>query len=212
VDKKILLEKHNGSLWKLLKIYNTKGALYKGALLWVAISLDVIFIVITNIAHLNGFNLIKTITDLYISIIPSLLGFNLGAYALLIGLASTDLINKMSKSYETKFTSFQRASSVFGFCVLLQAFALIISFIFKLEILVVESATAQLPIIGECWTLIFNSLGLFVLNLFGIYSILILISVIGSIFAISQAAHFFAVRNHIKNTITTQNPPNSESS
>lgn len=200
MDKKTLKENHNGSLGKLLKIYNTKGDLYKGTFLWTSIIVNLILIVFVYCLHINTYNLIVSVTDLYISILPSLLGFNLGAYALLIGLASSDLINKMSSSYETKFTSFQRASSVFGFCVLLQAVSLIISFSFKLITtinagtdLIFSSTTSNTNLIHGI-----NLISFFILNLFGIYSLLILISVIINIFALSQAAHFFAVTKHIK--------------
>ncbi len=200
MDKKTLKENHGGGLGKLLKIYNTKGDLYKGTFLWVSIIANLILIIAIYALRVKTYELIKDVTDLYISILPSLLGFNLGAYALLIGLASSDLINKMSSSYETKFTSFQRASSVFGFCVLLQAASLIISFFFKLVIMMNnETSIAFFSIISNPHLIqVINLLSLFILNLFGVYSLLILISVILNIFALSQAAHFFAVTKHIK--------------
>jgi hypothetical protein len=196
VDKKTLLENHDGSLWTLLKIYNANGDLYKGKLLLYSITINFIITILVWFLKLDCYNLIINFTNLYLSILPNLLGFNLGAYALLIGLSSSNLINKLSATYETKFTLFQRASSVFGFCVLLLAFSLIISFLFHVGIAIGESS--NLFPLTKAQIDLFNILSLFVLNLFGIYSIFILLSVIRSIFSISQAAHFFAVTNHIK--------------
>lgn len=200
MDKQLLIENHNGSLRKLLKIYNTKGDLYKGVILLLSLNIDIAISIFIDVLKLDVYKLVVSFTNIYMTILPSLLGFNLGAYALLIGLASSDLIKKMSSSYETKFTSFQRASSVFGFCVLLQALALIIAFLFQISINLGADVSLNIhphsnfELFFDC----LNFSGLFILNLFGIYSILILISVIGSIFAISQAAHFYAVTDHIR--------------
>lgn len=185
---------------QLLRIYNAKGDLYKGRFLLISLSINCVFILVLNLIAEEFHTIIVNLVDLYIAVIPSLLGFNLGAYALLVGLGSSHLIEKLSATYETKFTSFQRASSVFGFCVLLQAIALIVAFFCKMFIIIGETPGITLPsFLYDLKVVYFINTGcLFFLNWIGIYSILILLSVIGSIFAISQASHFYAVTGHMK--------------
>lgn len=194
MDKHPLIVNHDGGLRRLLIIYNQNGALWKGPLLITSIFFDTVLILGLYSFTPDLFKFLSDVTDLYITVLPSLLGFNLGAYALLIGLASTDLLGNLSRAEVKKYSTFQRASSVFGFCVLLQAVALIVAFAYKLEISIADEI---IPHLALKTANIINLVGIFILNAFGFYSIFSLIAVIRAVFSISQAAHFFSVTGHI---------------
>lgn len=194
---------HSNSWKKLWKIYNKDNSGYKGIMLWVSITLNLIIIIYSALGKVDPFSLLEKYVVLYIEIIPSLLGFNLGAYALLIGLASTSFLNKMTKGINEGYTFFQRASSIFGFCIAVQAVSLIFSFIVKefIEIQNIKNFSAPY-IFSNDEACIFNYIVLFIINFVGIYSITLVLMIIKNIFGISQTANFFNGLENLRNEDT----------
>lgn len=190
----------------MIAIYNAKGALYKGTLLRTSVIINLLMTIVIAFIISDIYSLIVYFTELYITVLPSLLGFNLGAYALLIGLASSDVLHKMTNIFEKTYSSFQRASSVFGFCVLIQALALIFAFLIKSCLLIGAESSIQLIHLSESFIWWLNLTVIFFLNALGVYSILILISVIRNIFTLSQAAHLFAVTKTIQKIRNQKDP------
>jgi hypothetical protein len=185
---------HLGDLKTLLRIYNAKGDLYKGKFLWISIAIDILLTVDLGLSRSDIYGAISKIIESYIAILPCLLGFNLGAYALLIGFGTSSFLGRISKNFDKKVTLFQRASSVFGFCVLLQAVALIFVFVTKQIIAIQESTGSDLlaSILPDNAIAMINGSAYFIINLLGIYSITILVKVIENIFSLSQLSHFYS--------------------
>ncbi|HEY0055771.1 MAG TPA: hypothetical protein VGB63_10475 [Pedobacter sp.] len=186
---------HLGDIKTLLRIYNAKGALYNGTYLWISLVVTLVLTLICYYSAADFYKLIQALCNIYTSVLPSLLGFNLGAYALLIGLGSSSFIGRFSRKFAVKITLFQRASSVFGFCVLLQALALIAAFFYNLIIIIQEQS--QLSLMNNFFDDIdavnkFNAFAFYFLNFIGTYSVLIIIKVVENIFSLSQLAHFYS--------------------
>lgn len=82
------------------------------------------------------YDVIVNTVDLSISILPTLLGFNLGAYALIIGfLTSKNLIIALTKKGKDSGASrLEIISSVFAMNVITQAFSLLVAFMIKMSI------------------------------------------------------------------------------
>ena len=194
---------HSNSWPKLWQIYNKDNSAYKGLMLWISFALNLIIIIYSSLGKIDPYLLIEKYVGLFIEIIPSLLGFNLGAYALLIGLASTSFLNKMTKGIDKEYTFFQRASSVFGFCIAIQAVSLIISFVIREFIEIQNTKNFISPFTlcdGEAEKI--NYVILFIANFFGIYSITLVLMIIKNIFGISQTANFFNGLENLKDRKT----------
>lgn len=195
------IKKNHSSKWPVIwYIYNKNQKFYKGVM-FLTSSVFSLFIIITSIVlEVDFFRLICEITDLYISIIPNLLGFNLGAYALLIGLTSSTFLPHLTKGIDKDVTFFQKASSVFAFCIALQALTLIFAFVIKQIVLLQElSDKAHIFLNNDIISLI-NVPIFFILNFIGIYSILLILMLVKNIFGLSQTANFFSGVENIKST------------
>lgn len=195
------IKKNHSSKWPVIwYIYNKNQKFYKGVM-FLTSSVFSLFIIITSIVlEVDFFRLICEITDLYISIIPNLLGFNLGAYALLIGLTSSTFLPHLTKGIDKDVTFFQKASSVFAFCIALQALTLIFAFVIKQIVLLQElSDKAHIFLNNDIISLINVSI-FFILNFIGIYSILLILMLVKNIFGLSQTANFFSGVENIKST------------
>jgi hypothetical protein len=110
----------------LLKQYELK-LLLKGGLVPFVLSI-IIFLPIYLYTHKPIIVLIEIVVDLVLSIIPSLLGFVLGGYALLIGFGNISIIAKQKAN---EISLYQKMSTVFSISLLMQIFLLIFAFIVK---------------------------------------------------------------------------------
>lgn len=110
----------------LLRQYSVKLFL-KGAFLPIIIS---VFILIPIICFSSNsiLELIELIVDLIMSIIPSLLGFVLGGYAILIGISNIAIV---TVKIDDKLTLYQKISTVFSISLIMQLFLLVLAFIVK---------------------------------------------------------------------------------
>ena len=99
------------------------------------ISLIITIVIIVGACWRNNtnineyYNTLSNITDTILSLLPSILGFCIGGYALIIGACSTDTIKKMSEPQEHGLSLFQILSSVFAATLIIQCFTLVIAYI-----------------------------------------------------------------------------------
>ena len=93
---------------------------------------------------------ISEITNLIITIIPNVLGFLLGGYALLMGFSGSNIVETMSKSKDNKPTLYQKQNTVFAvalFALFIGLVAgLIVELILKAQIIVPLPYADYLPI------------------------------------------------------------------
>lgn len=130
------------------------------------------------------YNTLLHITDIILSLLPSILGFCIGGYALIIGACSTDVIKKMSDPQKHDLSLFQILSSVFAATLIIQCFTLVIAYIVRLCLLL-EIGTDSV-IIGVA-----VDVGVILILLFlSCISLSLLYYTIVNIFNMGQTMHF----------------------
>ena len=142
------------------------------------------------------FEYIDDLASTVLSTFPSLLGFSLAGYALIIGASDLKLIGRMSeplKSNKEKLSYFQTTSCVFASSVLIQCFTLILAFCVHLIV------KQKLTVDNECVCLILNFFIYITLLFFGLFSMLLLCSTVLNLFTYGQTVHF-CVRQDIEMT------------
>lgn len=125
-----------------------------------------------------------------VSVFPNLLGFNLSAYAIIVGFSSLDLVKTMMRPQKNKrFSLFQETSSIFAFSILVQSIVLITSF-------VISSLDRINPVnffgLLDFFELIINriSVVLFPILVFlSIYAIVLIPFIVFNIFSFGQMNH-----------------------
>lgn len=136
---------------------------------------------------------LEKLADFSITVFPSLLGFNLGGYALLIGFGNTTLIKSMTDRVDGDASLFQNLSAIFAFSILLQAVALI------LAILVRQFIEINLSFSVSAAAASYTNIGVFfVLGFLSLWALLLLPYVITNLFTFGQLHHFFLAIEKIK--------------
>jgi hypothetical protein len=171
----------NFGIKALLKLYEVR-LLLKGAKWPILISL----ILITVFIYKDGVNiaLIEEVVGLVLNIIPSLLGFVLSGYALLIGFGNIGIIAK--KKNPTKPTLYQKVSTVFAIGLIMQIALLVFAFVVK--VLIKANLTCWIGCIYLCKL---TNYAIFFLLVFGLLYVVIMIKdLVINIFNFSQVQHF----------------------
>jgi len=145
-----------------------------------------------NIRDNNYVDLLKLV-DFNIAIFPSLLGFNLGGYALLIGFGNIALIKSMTESQEGKASIFQKLSAIFAFSILLQATVLILAIVIRYFTDIGLSFEVQ-----DITAATFNIALYFLLAFFSLWAIFLLPYVITNLFTFGQLHHFYLTIEKMK--------------
>lgn len=134
---------------------------------------------------------LSIVVDLILSIIPSLLGFVLSGYALLIGFGNIEVIAKKPKYKQgdnpNKPTLYQRVSTVFAFGLIIQIFLLVITFVIKLILKL--DLPCLINTFGVC-----NAINyiIFIMLVFGLLYVTVMIKdLVINIFNFSQVQHIF---------------------
>ena len=162
----------------LLRQYDLKLFL-KGSILPSIISV-LVLIPIFLCSSVSYIELIEITVDLVNSIIPSLLGFVLGGYAMLIGFSNVSII---AVKINDKITLYQKISTVFSMSLIMQIFLLLFSFAIKL---IIKASISVLPILADVTNIIciiFLFYGL-------IYITLMIKDLVINIFNLSQYQNF----------------------
>lgn len=133
-------------------------------------------------------NVITFVLDLIVSIIPSLLGFVLSGYALLIGFGNIKIIakKKNSKNGDQKPTLYQKVSSVFAISLIMQIGLLVVAFILKIIMKIDFPCICSSLIVCD----IVNQIT-FAFLVFGLLYVTVMIKdLVINIFNFSQLQHF----------------------
>lgn len=177
----------NFGIKAILKIYDIKlllnGAKYPFA---ITIIISIAFLLFGQIDK----DVLIAVVDLVLSIIPSLLGFVLSGYALLIGFGNIEVIAKRKKTDDTtisKPTLYQKVSTVFAVGLIMQIILLVFAFGLKLVL------KLEIPCLFDdsriCETV---NYGIFILLVFGLLYVTVMIKdLVVNIFNFSQVQHFF---------------------
>ncbi|WP_297101806.1 hypothetical protein [uncultured Draconibacterium sp.] len=186
---KLLKETHNGNLKTLLKIYWSNKPIFKSQYFWTAICVSTLSIIFASLLQIPKFDILKFLAQQATSIIPSVLGFNLGAYIILISLNSTNILKEMTEpniEEGEKYSFYQKMSSVFAFSLLLQTTSLVFGIIVSTVINLCSSI-----VIGNIFAEIMNILSQFFLCFVLTYSLVLIGQVVLNVFNFGQVIHFF---------------------
>jgi len=175
----------NFGIKALYKLYD-KRLLIKGAL-WPFIFTLFIALFFVFFGEINK-DIISSEVDLVLSIIPSLLGFVLSGYALLIGFGNIEIIakKKTSENGNSKPTLYQKVSTVFAVSLIMQIMLLVYAFGLKLILKI------DLPCLFDNFLIcrIINYLIFFLLTFGALYVTVMIKDLVINIFNFSQLQHF----------------------
>lgn len=180
IDKKSIESQHRHGLSGLVATYSLNN-LFRGLRLSLPIAIALFLLIQYGGSSKKSFEIISDICSLAISIIPNLLGFMLGGYAILISFGNVDILKQLAELKEKGGSLYQQLSSIFAFCLVVQGYSLlyyaILSIIIKLEI---KSPDFE----------IVNDIGVFFTLFTLIYAICSIIDVIINVFSFSQYHHW----------------------
>ena len=183
-------ESHNGNLRTLLRIYWENKPIWKSYFFWAAFISSIIIQTIILLTSKSFLPSIEFVCNQMLSIMPNILGFNLGGYVLLIGMNSQNILNEITEPNPEaippeKYSLFQKQSSVFAYSILMQASTILIGYIFKGIIHLGVS-----PVSNNIADVV-NFIGFWIINFISIYAVLLIAQIVLNIFNFGQILHFF---------------------
>src|SRR5688572_18787831 len=122
---------HKGNFKTLMSIYWSNKPVYYSIYFWVAIILTLVINIFVFVIGSSFMSNIEFFSDKMTSIMPNILGFNLGGYVLLIGLNSQSILDEITEPIgDNKYSLFQKKSAVFAFSIIIQAASILLGFTF----------------------------------------------------------------------------------
>lgn len=185
MNDELIKKKHERTIRSLFRIITSRRKLLKSCQLWMSLGVSIILTAYVLMSKLATIDVISTLTELCLNVLPNIIGFNLGAYVLFISLSSDRLLYELTDDYnDEEYSTYQHISSVFAWSILVQILALIVAWSYKIIIsFEITLALAEY----------FNSI---VLILFlSTYAIFLIYRIIMNVFTIGQVIHFFTIIN-----------------
>ena len=168
--------------WEIYPMLN----IWKGAKLPI-ILLVASFVVYLFKGNVSEIELIKLVGSLVINGFPSIIGFILTGYALIIGFSGSDFLLKMAKSKaDEKNSLFERVNSTFAFVV----GALVITYLVAGVVTFVMGLQIEWPFSEGVEA--YNAFVLFLLLFLFYYSVCTLLDIVFNVFNLGQLAHAVA--------------------
>ena len=181
-----LKNRHQYSIRGIFPKYIIRKFLYfRSILISIAITAVLSFLIIC-FRFKNTFDLLKEIIDITIDLIPNILGFCIGGYALIIGIGNIDALKKMSSPMKKRenLSFFQILSSVFAGSLIIQCITLLLSFVIKILLKI------EIPALSNSIAIIINSLAIIIILFFSTLSIVLLYYTVINLFNYGQSMHF----------------------
>jgi hypothetical protein len=189
---------HQPGIKGILHIHGIRRASKK-----IPLRLAILFTFLTSLLFFgtakSSYIILSSFIDIGISLLPNLLGFSLGGYALIIGFGNVSLIKSMTRRLSNENGSlFQKLSAIFAFGILLQISSLILTYVAKLIIqfdvsLLPNSLSARSTIYG-----IVNVFASIVLLFFYYWTLFIIPFIVTNIFSFGQTHHMFLTVEKLK--------------
>jgi len=152
---------------------------------WISLAISIVLLFVSPFSKQDSFVITSFWVSQILTIFPSLLGFNLGGYALIIGFGNAELVQSLTKKGKNRKNSiFQKLSGIFAYAILLQLFAFCLAFFGNFSIQL--KFTLQQDLIRN----ILNYLFTFLLSFIGLWGIFILPSLVINVFNFGQMHHF----------------------
>lgn len=178
-------------IWDIL----LKKGTFKKFPFWLSIFLSAgICVSLICLSPENSFRYLKDSTELILSFFPSLLGFSLGGYALVVGFSNLDLIKAGAKP--EKHSVYQILNAVFSLCIFLQVMTTLLSFVVSwiIKVNLFDLTTLQTGIVGN----VTNSIVLLFMVFSSIYSLLLTPYVVTNLFTLSQVNSSYLTIQKVK--------------
>nr|WP_321405910.1 hypothetical protein [uncultured Carboxylicivirga sp.] len=185
-------KQHHVSLSTLFRIYGgVKGFIESGYFWFALISAIALMFFIQLVLGFDSYGLIVSLKDLLLSTFPSILGFNIGAYALVIGFGDKSVLDKIRAAKGTNnFSLFQTIGGTFAMSVLIQATTFGIAFMLHIFIRTFGNVNLFNLSINSIHTA--NNCMAFILLFFSIYSVVLIPKIVLNVFSFSQLYHYFS--------------------
>ncbi len=134
----------------------------------------------------DTFVLLEDIIEITLNLLPNLLGFCIGGYALIIGMGNIEALKKMSSPMKKRenLSFFQILSSIFAGSLVLQCITLLLSFIIQILL------NLKLPAHSDQIAIIVNSLTIISVLFFSVLSVVLLYYTVINLFNYGQSMHF----------------------
>lgn len=190
-------DRHKYSLKGILPRYIIRKFVYSWSmLLSISISITLWTAVLFCCEDDLYFSFLSKVVDLILNLLPSILGFCIGGYALIIGAGNLDVLRKMADPMQKRdwLSFFQIMSCVFAASLVIQCFTLLISFVVKILI------DIDIPPITDGIAQIMNAGIILVLLFLSTLSITLLHYTVINIFNFGQSTHLL-IRIEKKNKI-----------
>jgi len=196
-DKQDILKNHSLSIKGIYTPYICKKLFHSWGLKFSAILSIGCFLFLFFFPKVDYYILLSKIIDTNISILPSLLGFCVGGYALIIGFGHKEMLQKMSDPSDlsegkNSMSFFQIMSSIFAASTIIQTITLLLSYI------VLFIVNLELICKNELICKIINIFTTALIFFFSIYSIVLIYYMVVNIFNFGQTMHF-CIRNELDN-------------
>lgn len=187
---KNLEESHKGGFLVLYKIYSQHNRLKKSKPLRYSIYLNIIGTIIVFIfrRQIDSYELITSLCSNVIPILPSILGFTLTGYVLLIGFGSVDFVKSITCQDDCGYSFYQHISSVFAWNAIVQSITLIAIFIFSII------AEQRIEII---YANVVNSLVSVLMSILIFYSLFLIVRLVLNIFHFGQMVQLHYTEEHL---------------
>lgn len=134
----------------------------------------------------NTFILLREIIGITLNLLPNILGFCIGGYALIIGIGNIEALKKMSLPMKKRdnLSFFQILSSVFAGSLVLQCVTLLCSFIINIIL------KLEIPAFSNQIAIMINSVVIISILFLSILSIILLYYTVINLFNYGQSMHF----------------------
>jgi len=192
-----LITQHEPGLKGLWHLY-PRDLLYAG-LIW-PIVIATILLVSFVLAQLDSQKLVTSIIDATVSVMPSLLGFLLGGYTILISFANSNLLKSLtSKPGNSSISVFQKVSCVFALTILVQSATLLLALIGRFSMLNIIKISSHNTFAINTLSYV-NYFFAYALLMMLLYTVIAFKDILSNIFSLTQLFH-----------VTLINPPREPS-
>jgi len=160
---------------------------------WVFVTsviLSIITIIFINIFQVDLKAFIGQITDLVWKFLPSVLGFTVTGYAVIIGFSQTSIIEAITEKLgDSNYSLYQRISALFALNIMCQAITLIFAGAIAVSTFI-ESSHVDFFYLPNGIIVAINEIVSFLIT-FGLFiSLIVVLQIVLNVFSFSQLIHF----------------------
>ncbi|MNK09297.1 hypothetical protein D3C87_272550 [compost metagenome] len=193
-NEKIFIENfrnsHNGGWKTFFKAYKIVPSFKKSKSILLAVIITGFIQIFLGFSQVDLYSFLVGTINRNLSIIPNLLGFAIGAYALFLSGFSDQVFRKIVfikerfiGSDKPRFNTFQETSAIFGMSIFIMSIGLSVNYILSL---IIDTKFFNVFNINGTFADIINHFIIFILNIISIYAILIIFNIMINLFAFSQ--------------------------